>query len=54
MFFVTIFGITMERHVLKNVNNCWNTNIYSYLDTSFGHNSSLYLNGVHFINVNVN
>jgi len=24
----------MEQHTLKNVNNCLNTNIYSYLETS--------------------
>jgi hypothetical protein len=27
---------TMEQHALKNVNNCLNTNIYSYLETSVG------------------
>ncbi len=27
----------MEQHTLKNVNNCLNTNIYSYLETSGGH-----------------
>ncbi len=25
---------------LKNVNNCWNTNIYSYLETSGGQSSN--------------
>ncbi len=32
----------MEQHILKTVNNCLNTNIYSYLETS-GHffNTSL-------------
>ncbi len=24
----------MEQHALENVNNCLNTNIYSYLETS--------------------
>ncbi len=24
----------MEEHTLKNVNNCWNTNIYFYSETS--------------------
>ncbi len=38
----------MEKHSLKNVNNCLNTNIYPYLKTSGGKNSNLYLNGVHF------
>ncbi len=32
----------------KNVNNCLNTNIYYYLETSGGQNSNLYLNVVHF------
>ncbi len=38
----------------KNVNNCWNTNIYSYLDTSGGQNSNLELNVVNFFNTSVN
>jgi hypothetical protein len=38
----------------KNVNNCLNTNIYSFLDTSGGHNYKLYLNVVHFFNTSVN
>jgi hypothetical protein len=28
--------ITMEEHALKIVNNCFDTNIYSYLETSGG------------------
>ncbi len=32
----------MEHHALKNVNNCLNTNIYSYLETSGGQSSNLY------------
>jgi hypothetical protein len=39
----------MEQHTLKNVNNCLNTNIYSYLETSVGQSSNLYLNVVHFL-----
>ncbi len=36
----------------KNINNCLNTNIYSYLDlTSGGQSSNPYLNVVHFINI---
>ncbi len=31
--FTKDFAITMEQHALKNVNNCLNTNIYSYLET---------------------
>jgi len=39
----------MEQHTLKNVNNCLNTNIYSYLKTSGSQRSNLNLNIVHFI-----
>ncbi len=38
----------MEHHTLKNVNNCFNTNIYSYLKTSGGQSSNLYINAAHF------
>ncbi len=44
----------MEQCALKNVNNCFNTNIYSYLETSGGQRSNLYLNVVHFFNNGVN
>ena len=44
----------MEQHALKNVNNCSNTNIYSYLETSGGESSNLYLNVAHFFNTSVN
>jgi len=40
----------MEQHALKNVNNCMNTNIYSYLETSGGQSSYPYLNVVYFLN----
>jgi hypothetical protein len=43
-----------ELHALKNVNNCLNSNIYSYLETSGGQSSNLYLNVVHFFNTSVN
>ncbi len=39
-----------ETASLKNVSNCWNTNIYSYLETSGGKNSNIYLKVVHFFN----
>jgi hypothetical protein len=39
---------------LKNLNNCLNINIYSYLKTSGGQSSILYLNAVHFFNTSVN
>ena len=38
----------------KNTNSCLNTNIYSYLGTSGGQSSNLYLNVVHFFNTSVN
>ncbi len=38
----------------KNVNNCLNTNIYSYLETSGGQSSNLYLYVIHFFNTSVN
>jgi len=38
----------MEQRTLKNVNNCLNTNIYSYLDTSGGQHSNLCKYVVHF------
>ncbi len=44
----------MEQRALKNVNNCLNTNIFSYLDTSGGKSYNLCLNVVHFFNTSVN
>ncbi len=44
----------MEQRALKNVNNYLNTNIYTYLESSGGQISNLYLNVVHFFNTNVN
>ncbi len=38
----------------KNVNNCLNTNIYSYSKTSGGQNYNLHLNVVHFFNTSLN
>ncbi len=38
----------------KNVNNCLNTNNYSYLETYGGQSSNLYLKVVHFFNASVN
>jgi len=43
----------MAQHALKNV-NCLNTNSYSYLETSDGQSSDIYLNGVYFFNSSVN
>jgi len=39
--------MSMEQHAIKNVNN-------SYLETSGGQSSNLYLNVVHFFNTRVN
>ncbi len=33
---VTLVTLGMVQHTFKNVNNCLNTNIYSYLETSGG------------------
>jgi len=39
---------------LKNVKKCLNTNIDSYIETSGGQSSILYLNVAHFFNTSVN
>jgi hypothetical protein len=44
----------MEQRTLKNVNNCLNANINSYLQTSSGQSYNLYLNVAHFFNDSVN
>jgi hypothetical protein len=46
--------IPLEQLTLKIANNCLNTNIYSYLETSDGQSLNLYLNVVHFFNTSVN
>jgi len=43
----------MEQHTSKIVSNCFNTNIYSYLETSGGQSLNQYLNVVHFCNTSV-
>jgi hypothetical protein len=45
---------SVEQRALKNVINCLNTNIFSYLETSGGQSSNLCLNVVHFFNTSVN
>ncbi len=47
-------AVQMEQRTLKNVNNCLNTKIYSYLETSGGQRPYLYNNVVHFFNTSVN
>jgi hypothetical protein len=44
----------MEQRTIKNVNNCLNMNVYSYLETSGGKSYDLYLNVVYFFNTRVN
>jgi hypothetical protein len=51
---VTVISDLMELHASKNVNNFLNAKIYSYLETSGGQSSNLYLNNVHFFNTSVN
>jgi hypothetical protein len=60
-YFVCLFSVALCRHVgtngtahLKSVSNGLNTNSYSYLETSGGQSSNLYLNVVHFFNTSVN
>jgi len=49
-----VFAKTMEQRALKNVNNCLNTDIYSYLETSGGQSSNPYLNVVLLFNTRLN
>ncbi len=43
-----MFDISMEQRAFKNINNCLNIKLYSYLETSGGQSSNLYLYVVHF------
>ncbi len=47
-------SVQMEQPSLKNVSNCLNIKIYSYLETSGGQSSNLYWNDVHIFNTTVN
>jgi hypothetical protein len=54
-----VYGETSTLNVngtahFKIVNSCLNTNIYSYLETSGGQSSNLYLNVVHFFTTSNN
>jgi hypothetical protein len=49
-----MLGDAMEQRTSKNVNNCFNSIIYSYLETSGGQSLNQYLNVVHFFNTSVN
>jgi hypothetical protein len=44
----------IEQRTLRNVNKYLITNIYSYLETSGGESSNLYLKVVHFFNTSAN
>jgi hypothetical protein len=44
----------MEQHTFRNVNNCVNTNIYSYLQTAVDQSFNLSLNVVNFFNTCIN
>jgi hypothetical protein len=46
--------LLMEQHTLKNSNNCLNTNLYCYLETSGDQSYNLSLNVVHFFNASFN
>jgi hypothetical protein len=48
IIFQVVQGILNGTACFKNVNNHWKTNIFSYLETSSGKISNLYLNVVHF------
>ncbi len=49
---LSLIGLTIVEQCAKN--NYLNTNIYSYLETSGGQSSNIYLNVVHFLNTSVN
>jgi hypothetical protein len=44
----------MEQRTLKNANNYLKTNFHSYLETSGGQSTDIYLNVVHFFNTSAN
>jgi hypothetical protein len=48
--FPNLLADSKDQYTIKNLNNCLNTNIYSYLKTSGGQSSNSYLNAVHFFN----
>ena len=52
-FFLNFTFSQMELHSLKNANNYFNANIYSFLETSGGQSSNPYSNVVPFLNTRV-
>ncbi len=51
---MSLYWAKMEQRALQNVNNCLNNKIYSYLETSGGKSSNLYLKIVQIFNTSVN
>jgi hypothetical protein len=51
---IDVFSIANGTVHFKNINNSLKTNTYSYLETSGGQSSNLYLNVVHFFSTSVN
>jgi hypothetical protein len=51
---IQLNAYAMEERTFRNVNYYFNTNIYSYLETSGGQSSYLYSKIVHFLNTSVN
>ncbi len=51
---IELYSTVMEQHALEIVNNGLNSNMYSYLVTSGGQSSNLYLNVVQFFDTGVN
>ncbi len=54
MLFLFGIGRSMEQRTFKNVNIYLSANIFSYLETSGGQTSNLYINVVHFFSSSVN
>ncbi len=54
VMFILIMMRLMEQHALNNINNCLDTNIYSYSETSGGQSYDVYLYVVHFFNTRAN
>ncbi len=50
---IKLFFFVNETARFKNVNNCLNTNIYSYFEKSCGKSYNQYLNDVHLFNTRV-
>jgi hypothetical protein len=48
------YGMIIKQHSLRNVSDCLNTNIYSYLEPSGGQSYNLYLKVIPFLNTSVN